>query len=438
MDVEQAFGPLRPYCSALAAKPNQKILDQLIKVVNQTNPNQLQQLEEYIVFPMQIYLKTPVLPENYTINVLNFVADFYGKVQLTSAFILKDFLRNVLPISSKEPVSEDLKVAISKFFSSLFSAASVTVQNEVIYNSQCKLPISHVVFQSLEWSSNESAPNMVVLSALDAVHSLCGDSDDFCTQFSPMLPGITSKLVKTIQTAKKSHKIVVKVVNIWTDLVTVLLKDSQDLKTDLGQAQDHLQQHLQVFHSFANHERIQVRKAILRLCGRILCKCSGSMQPWFNLLIETLAVLSVDLESETLSHDAEKCLEEYLVAKGNVDDVTRETQAKIHALSSEILSKTSILLNEKELYDKLCQLQGFLLILVKVESSSLFFYSETYVGRLLDALLEVVALDTRILIGSNLLKDFSNFDFVFRPELHLKLTRLEKSFQHLNTQGQFI
>ena len=95
-DLESVFGPFRPYCSVLAANPNAKILSELSGLVDRTEPDKLQGMEEYILFPAQVYLKTPTMPENYTIQVLNFVKDFYIKSGLMgSEFIMRDLARNI-------------------------------------------------------------------------------------------------------------------------------------------------------------------------------------------------------------------------------------------------------------------------------------------------------------------------------------------------------
>ena len=80
--------------------------------------------------------------------------------------------------------------------------------------------------------------------------------------------------------------------------------------------------------------------------------------------------------------------------------------------------------------------KGLLILLTKVEGSSTFFYSSTYVGRLLDGLAEASRLDTSVLLGTNLLRDFTDFDFVFRPQNHLRLKRLDKAFVYLTRRAQ--
>ena len=72
------------------------LVSKLSGLVDRTEPDKLQDMEEYILFPAQVYLKTPTMPENYTIQVLNFVKDFYIKSGLMgSEFIMRDLARNI-------------------------------------------------------------------------------------------------------------------------------------------------------------------------------------------------------------------------------------------------------------------------------------------------------------------------------------------------------
>lgn len=66
----------------------------------------------------------------------------------------------------------------------------------------------------------------------------------------------------------------------------------------------------------------------------------------------------------------------------------------------------------------------------------MFFFSTTHVGNLLDGLIRVTELEDKTLMGTNLTSDFSSFDFVFEPEIYLKLERCEKPFKYLVTESK--
>jgi hypothetical protein len=74
------------------------------------------------------------------------------------------------------------------------------------YGEEQQLAVSHLVFQVLEWAQTDV--RQVALSSLNLIDTLCvGRSDrtgddlyrQFVECFCRMLPGITTKLVKTLQ-----------------------------------------------------------------------------------------------------------------------------------------------------------------------------------------------------------------------------------------------
>ena len=89
MERDVIFSKFRPFCAALASKPSKEILEKLDILVSATNPQDLVSLQEYILFPCQLYLKTPMMPENYTIQVLKFVEHFFQVERKYSNILIK-------------------------------------------------------------------------------------------------------------------------------------------------------------------------------------------------------------------------------------------------------------------------------------------------------------------------------------------------------------
>ena len=526
-DIEVHFRPFRRYCMILTTQPSIPVLQNLNEIILKTDPNILQCLQEYIMLPMQIYLKSPSLPENYTISVLNFVRDFYRRITLTSTFLMTDLLRNLLPMITPEDLqasnetgsnnknvrislSEDMKIAICSCLATLIEKSDDSVKADVIYKEDYKLQISHLVFQVLEWSEKEEIKN-VVLESLNLVNALCYNkcisgpinqtrqdfpnieqniNDSFVAQFTQMLPGITSRLIKVIQLRNgvsnekpQSFKIKSSVLMVWGNYVCAILNDKNVTVDDIiesdfttsdmskskfcdthllrntvwvGKAQDHLLQHLQLFtkYGFLTSEKLHMRNMMLLVCENTIKYCADSLKCMGGLQIEILSCLSVDADSIELARQAERCLETFLDTKRvrntsmkNNDTpsqkvllndelylVAEQAQTKLFEISESLLKSTSCLYEEQQLDFQLAQLHGFLVLLKNVESSSLFFHSETYLGKLLDAMLSVVKLEENVLIGDDVLRDYSDFDFVFNPELYLQLGRQPKAFRHLSNE----
>ena len=287
---EELFQAFRPYCSALASKPSLPILRKITELVQESNPDDLTKIQEYIIFPVQLYLRTPIMPENYTLAVIDFIALFYAKVKLKSQFALKDIISSALTICMKaQKLSEDFKISLNGLFTNLFKNAFEDVKLYV-YEEDLKLPLSHIVFETLKWAEEDEAFN-VISTSLNVIKSLIATNEDFycdvyIERFAPMLPGITTKVVKIMKrNHKQGHKIKAACLTLWRDIVSSIINDRQvflepgleDGKNSLLQdpkwvdlAKDHLYTHMQIFASMTTHEHSSVRRALQSLCQGLI------------------------------------------------------------------------------------------------------------------------------------------------------------------------
>jgi len=194
----ELFTVFRPFCAGLATKPCQENLEKLSRLVVKSDVQTLEVLQEWILFPCQLYLRTPVLPENFTINVIEFVKLFFNRsehenVQLSSSFLLLDVLQSLMKIATEKP-SEDLKISTCKCLTVMLKNSSLEVRNN-LYGKEQKLTVSHLVFTLLEWSSERISS--LTSSSFELLSELCPKrssktetSNMFIMQFSQMLPGL--------------------------------------------------------------------------------------------------------------------------------------------------------------------------------------------------------------------------------------------------------
>ena len=289
---EELFQTFRPYCSALASKPSLPILRKITDLVQNSNPDDLTKIQEYIIFPLQLYLRTPIMPENYTLAVIDFIRLFYARVKLKSQFVLKDIISSALTICMKaEKLSEDFKISLNGLFANMFKSAIEDVKI-YIYEEDLKLPLSHIVFETLKWAEEDEALD-VISTSLSVIKALIAANEDFYCQvyiqrFAPMLPGITTKVVKIIKrNHRQGHKIKAACLTLWTDIVSSIINDNQvflepslddhEEKNSLLQdpkwvdlAKDHLYTHMQIFATMTTHEHRSVRKALQSLCQALI------------------------------------------------------------------------------------------------------------------------------------------------------------------------
>lgn len=478
-DQEKVFSSFRPYCSALATKPSQRILDRLSDLISSKTGEDMEPIQEYIVFPMQLYLRTPTMPENYTIAVLEFLSKFYTKVTLTSDFVLKDligaFLNIMMTKSDDAPeLSEDLKVALNTCVTSLLQSSTCSVKS-ALYSESMKLPLSHLVFQVLEWAEKDAVKS-VILSSLQVIECLCLKDDDvdngggrsltaaYLDMFPQMIPGIATKLVKVLQRnfqSSQSHKIKSQCLSVWLAAVTSVLADRHvnvdpSLVTEetggnallndpkwVGMAQDHLMQHMQIFATMTMHQHGMIRRTLLCLCRGMLKDCPKTLRNVRNIQVEILSVLCVDGESAEIRKESHETLLALLAiarAEEEGDDVKLtsiidQAHSKLFELSQTLADPLSQSYEENQLQRLLACLHGYMVLLKTLEQSSIFFYSETYIGQLLDALVKVVALEKRTMVSESVFMNMNNCDFLFFPHLYLKLKRPEKSFRHLTSSA---
>ena len=313
-EAEAAFRKFRPFCSALAANPRREILEKLDRLIGMSHPDDLERLQEYIIFPMQLYLKTPVMPENYTILVLNVIERMFKHVKLQSFFILKDIFTNLLPIMSglkqksaeEKPVavSEDLKEASCDCLARLIRSAEQDVL-EKFYDEEMKLPISHLVLLALEFTEKNQTLTHLALSCLNLISGLCPAKKDegestsllsnkFRALFKQMLPGITTNLMKVMKNASAnlSWKVKVAALECWTSYVIEILNDDalqsgQD-EAWTNKACDHIQMQMQILQGLAaassstgdttNTTVKTFRKQLLKMVKEMLRKCKKSLE----------------------------------------------------------------------------------------------------------------------------------------------------------------
>lgn len=522
-DVEAQFRPFRRYCIMLTSQPSLPVLEKLKETVLQSNGTSLNAVQEYIMLPMQMYLRAPNMPENYTLSVLLFVRDFYHIVKLSSKFVLTDLIQSILPFltptnfqtkstdaseGTRSTISEDMKIALCSCLKSLVRSADDTIKCEVLYNQEYKLQVSHLVFQALEWSEADDVTE-VVIESLQFVNELCYNkcisdlnmkkpqygvfdteiAQNFASQFTQMLPGLTSRILKVIKPKKlsksdkiQSHKIKANALMVWCNYVCALLNDKHFNRDDimdtdegiedasnidnghvnminnptwLGKAQDHLVQHLEILrsHNFVTSEKLYLRNMVYLICEATSEFCKNTLRCFNSLQIEILAGLCVDDEPD-LAERANICMqhlindkrpiflsgaeENYLhlsntLESNEIRNIVELAQSKLFDICDSIIQSTFGLYEEIELNQKLCLLHGFLVLLKNIEASSTFFHSETYLTKLLDALLLIVTLDENHLIGDNILNDYTNFEFIFAPELYLKFGRQQKAFKYLSS-----
>ena len=98
MSEEEIFRKFRPYCAVLASQPSAECLAKLAALCDDTAAAELELVQEYLVFPAQLHLKTRAAgtPRNFTLAVLEYLRTLYKRIRLASLFNSKDLLTSCL------------------------------------------------------------------------------------------------------------------------------------------------------------------------------------------------------------------------------------------------------------------------------------------------------------------------------------------------------
>eukprot|EP00092_Neocalanus_flemingeri_P022609 GFUD01024522.1.p1 GENE.GFUD01024522.1~~GFUD01024522.1.p1 ORF type:complete len:985 (+),score=312.04 GFUD01024522.1:63-3017(+) len=456
MDQEEQFRQFRPYCLVLTTQPSRECLAKLQHLCDQTSPAQLQDLQDYILFPMQIYLKTPTMPENYTLAVLEFISSFYKKCQLQSFFFLKDILNSCLALMAPpKKVSEDLQLSFCCCLEVLLHSSQPSVLTELLTESNnMKLPLSHTIFLCLTWAEEQPAPS-VKCSALSLLKALCVSPREdkqvfslWVDMFVNLLPGITSKLVKVTQDPKIAYaKVKALAVDTWGHYVSTVMSDEnfpqipdmenmekQPLKDAewLKNAQAQISQQISILQPLSNHTDVKIRQALLTCVTDLLSTSKTTLEPCFNVIVDIIVTLSVD-DQEEISSEAHSVLSRLVESceDENIESLTSSINKNLYDISKGVGRSLGLYENEK-LERSLSLLKGYLTFLRNFEDDSTFFLSQIHLRTLIQSLIKVSEIGeiSNILVGGS--EDFSNFEFLFKPEYYLTSSRPQKTFIHLN------
>lgn len=315
-----------------------------------------------------------------------------------------------------------------------------------------KLPLSHTIFLTLTWAEEQEAPN-VKCSAITLLMALClTDNEEvklvfslWVAMFVNLLPGITSKLVKITQDPKITHaKVKALAISAWGRYVTSILSDKnfpqveldnlemQPLKDAvwLKNAQTQITQQVSILEPLASHSDVKIRQALLKCASSMLTLSKVTLEPCFKGIVDIVITLSVD-DHQNISDDATSAINKLVKnLDENVVDLSSSINKNLYEKSEGLVRSLGLYENEN-LERSLSLVKGYLKFVRNSGCDSTFFHSQIRLRTLIQSLIKVSEIrDTStILIGGA--EDFSNFEFLFKPEFYLTSSRPQKTFVHL-------
>ncbi|XP_058418697.1 TELO2-interacting protein 1 homolog [Diceros bicornis minor] len=432
---EEAFGVLRPVCVQLTKTQTVENVERLQAQLQAVSDSALQELQQYILFPLRFTLKTPGPKRERLIQsvveCLTFVlSSTCVKEQELLQELFSELSACLYSPNSQKPaaVSEELKLAVIRGLSTLMHSAYGDII--LTFYEPSILPRLGFAVSLLLGLAEQEKSKEIKIAALKCLQVLlfqcdCQDhprSLDELEQkqlgdlFASFLPGISTALTRVITgDFKQGHSIVVSSLQIFYKTVSFIMADEQLRRISKVQAKpavEHRVAELMV-HREANwvkntgdkltilikkiiecvsvHPHWKVRLELIELVEALLLKCSQSLVESAGPLLKALVGLVND-ESPKVQAQCSKVLRHFAdqrVVVGNraFADILSEN---LHSLATS-LPRLMNSQDDQGKFSTLSLLLGYLKLLgPKV---NFVLNSVAHLQRLSKALIQVLELD---------------------------------------------
>jgi len=300
-------------------------------LVAEAPASELALLAEHLAFPAELYLDRPWASDNYTVDVMDYLSELYRKVPADRPALLESTVdRLMLVASTGRSASEDVKLAVCRCLTSLFSSAPDETLLAVYSAEQAKLRFSQLTLAVISWIEEARTLPSMTRAGCDLFKRLwlsspressAGLRNAFGSTFLDMLPGVSTKLMKLLKDKKVSPKSKALLLLSWTQFVTLILSDDHFARLDLESseeeystrndnyssekwlnlARDHLSNQMSILLALSSASlaskdgQKELQKALRHCASSILKKCSRSLT---NLKPSCIEILSHHFEAE--------------------------------------------------------------------------------------------------------------------------------------------
>nr|XP_046252563.1 TELO2-interacting protein 1 homolog isoform X2 [Scatophagus argus] len=447
-DPKIAFAYLRPACVLLTQEPTVTNVETLSAQLKDVNDATLQQLQEYVLFPLRFVLKVPGLKKEKLVQA---VAEAMSHVLESTCVQNWETLHGLLselclclcsPANPGQPAdtSEELKLSVLRCLGALLHSAYGDIVFQLF--EPIMLPgLGSAISLLLALGEKEKSRD-VQLAALKCIHALTLECD--CSQehvvpsseercaigrcMASFLPGITTAVTRIITgDLRQGHAVTVRAIKVWSRSVGLVMEDAQlqtseSCKTpspDLGRIGQLVVQRTQdwvkstagklsvllkkIISCISAHQHWRVRLEMVELGDHLLARCSQSLGECVGPLLEAL-VGAVNDEEPRVRKRCEVALRDVSrrnQSSSNSSDMTSESSSStktftdvlsenLHSLATSLprLMRTSD--DQKKLF-VLNVFLGYLKILGPLVSVVL--NSAVHLERISKALMQVLELD---------------------------------------------
>lgn len=433
-DPRKAFGSLRPVCVLLTREPTVHNVERLRTQLQGLSDSALQQLQEYILFPLRFALKTPgPKKDSQVLAVVECVAYVLTSTCVQSWELLRDLFSELCVClcspsnpGKPAPVSEELKTAVVQALDALLHAAYGDIVLH-LYEPPMMPALGLAISLLLELGEHEKSRKLqtaalkclqVFLLQCDCsqLHRSMNEEEErmLGRTFASFLPGITQGLSRVVTgDVKQGHAVTVSAMRVWFKTVGLVMdekqlsKDKEKPVVELGRVGELMVQRTKewvkdtggklavllkkMLACSSGHRHWKVRMEVVELSSHLLSRCHGTLVDSISPLLEALVGLVNDesLEVRSRCDEVLKSMAEQNLIGGN--------QAFIDILSENLHSLTTSLprlMRSADDQDKLSTLNlflGYLKILGPRVSAVL--NSAAHLQRISKALMQVLEMD---------------------------------------------
>ncbi|KAM6924925.1 TELO2-interacting protein 1 homolog [Xenentodon cancila] len=332
-DPKVAFAYLRPACVLLTREPVAANVETLRGQLQDVDEATLQQLQEYVLFPLRFVLKVPGPRKE---KVVQAVAETMSYVLENTCVQMWDTLRDLFselclclcsPTEPGKPADapEELKLAVLRCLDALLHAA----YGDIIFRlyEAAMLPgLGAAVSLLLALAETEKSRHIqaAALKGLQALTLQCDCAQDHVAPSSgercsvgdtmaSFLPGITTAVARIITgDLRQGHAVTVRAIKLWSRFVGLVMEDAQlhtttPLKTppaDLGRIGQLVVQRTaewvkktagklsvllkKIISCTSAHLHWRVRLELVELADHLLARCGQSLRECVGQLLEAL------------------------------------------------------------------------------------------------------------------------------------------------------
>ncbi|XP_077411165.1 TELO2-interacting protein 1 homolog [Vanacampus margaritifer] len=445
-DPKIAFAYLRPACVLLTRVPTLDNVETLSAQLKEVNDATLQQLQEYVLFPLRFVLKVPRPKKDKLVQaVVETMHHILGNTCIQSWQTLHELFSELClclssPNNPGKPAdtSEELKLTVLGCLDALLHSA----YGDIVFKffEATTLPeLGAAVSLLLALAEKEKSRDVQIaaLKFLQVLTVQCDCSEDHVVPSSEereavgnamasFLPGVTMAVGRIITgDVRQGHGVTVRAVKVWSRTVSLVMEDAQlqssePLKSpsvDLGRI-GQLMVHRtpdwvkntsgklcmllkKIISSTVAHQHWRVRLEVVELAEHLLDRCSQSLGECVGLLLETL-VGAINDEEPRVRERCEVALKkasqknqmsvnpEDIKCKNGSQTFTDVLSENLHSLATSLprLMRTSD--DQKKLF-VLNVFLGYLKLLGPL--LSVVLNSAVHLERISKALMQVLELD---------------------------------------------